>query len=391
MQKKRMAPIGLLCVLLLLGRVAPALGSVAPAFGEARPHATVDTQAFSRVQLREGPAEKAKVLGVYYTGTDVECVSSPSEEWVQVIIGSQTGYLKAEFLASGEAAKSVQASPAVKVVDLKKGGALSLRGEPTKRSKALLRLSEGDSVTLHGITADGWGYVTADGHTGYVLAEYLSLQIGPRQYATRVFTKAPNEKSSISVQYPRFKGEDMNALNDLILEKVRSFAGFDPNDSMGRPGLIVDYQMEVTLQNDRILSLIFWGTSTVIGSKHTYTDLIAFNVDMKTLEEISLTDLYAVDEDFEKVFFAKAFFPLGPRTSYREKYFARMLRKQTKDAENYSWFDKPSTLAYFLRPDGLVVSLPADHSTGCDHFEGQLTYADVQEFYMLPQNIWELR
>ena len=48
----------------------------------------------------------------------------------------------------------------------------------------------------------------------------------------------------------------------------------------------------------------------------------------------------------------------------------------------------PGNVSCFLKPDGLVLSMPAIHATGSDHFEAQLRYEEIQSFYRLKRNYW---
>ena len=54
-----------------------------------RPTAYVDGGTVDQVHLRQKPASDARSLGLYFTGTEVECWSDPSETWVHVSIGAE--------------------------------------------------------------------------------------------------------------------------------------------------------------------------------------------------------------------------------------------------------------------------------------------------------------
>ena len=56
-----------------------------------RPTAYVDGGTVDQVHLRQKPASDARSLGLYFTGTEVECWSDPSETWVHVSIGAEDG------------------------------------------------------------------------------------------------------------------------------------------------------------------------------------------------------------------------------------------------------------------------------------------------------------
>ena len=44
---------------------------------------------------------------------------------------------------------------------------------------------------------------------------------------------------------------------------------------------------------------------------------------------------------------------------------------------------------FFLKPEGVVISLPAVHATGSDHMEALLPYSLVKDLYLPDRNYWE--
>lgn len=42
-----------------------------------------------------------------------------------------------------------------------------------------------------------------------------------------------------------------------------------------------------------------------------------------------------------------------------------------------------------MKPEGIVLSMPALHATGSDHFEAQLNYIDIEKFYRPEQKYME--
>ncbi|MCM1561704.1 MAG: hypothetical protein NC123_19545 [Butyrivibrio sp.] len=204
-------------------------------------------------------------------------------------------------------------------------------------------------------------------------------------YSILVYTEAPNKNSSVSIQYPFFEGEGKERLNDLILAKVQEFARVDDSLFPADAGLTIDYQVEIILQNAEIVSMVFWGTSATGGGAYGTNDVIPFNIDMQTMEEVLFEDLYDANGDFQKVFFEKAYFPTSPITSHDEGSFAEMLRLQSPEYQPVSPFSIPGNVSCFLKPDALVLVMPAVHAAGNDYFEAQINYEDIEAFYLLEQ------
>ncbi|WP_310603663.1 hypothetical protein [Anaerosporobacter sp.] len=208
-------------------------------------------------------------------------------------------------------------------------------------------------------------------------------------YSMSTYTEAPNEKSSIKIEYPSFVGNNVDALNTLVYDKVQSLAKIDTSLFSSDSALTIDYQSAVTLQNSKIVSIIFWGTSNIEGSAYPVTNLFALNIDLQSMKEVTLKELYTINDEFEKVFFEKAYFPTNPITSYDEASFPEMLKLQSSEYQTVDPFSIDNNVSFFLKPDGIVLSMPATHATGSDHIEAELNYSDIQQFYQLKQNYWQ--
>lgn len=208
-------------------------------------------------------------------------------------------------------------------------------------------------------------------------------------YSILVYTEAPNKNSLISIQYPFFEGEGKEILNNLILTKAQEFAQIDGSLFPEDASLTIDYQAEITLQNAKIVSIVFWGTSSISGGAYETNDMIPFNIDIQTMKEISFEDLYVANDDFQKVFFEKAYFPTSPITSCDEVSFAEMLKLQSPEYQSISPFSILGNVSCFLKQDALVLSMPSVHATGSDHFEAQINYNDIEAFYLLEQKYWD--
>jgi len=145
------------------------------------------------------------------------------------------------------------------------------------------------------------------GNAGVALADDPVASIAPdgdAAYEICAYTAQPD----IRIAYPSFAGND--ALNALVDAEVQSLV---PEDTTG---VTIDYNCAVTLLNSRFASMVFWGYSDVEGAAHPYTDIATLNVDLTEMRQVTLGDLYTVNDEFEQTFFGKASFPSEPVTSY---------------------------------------------------------------------------
>ena len=231
--------------------------------------------------------------------------------------------------------------------------------------------NRGIAILLAGLLAvEGIGCALAEEPAAAATAETTA-------YEMQVYVTQPD----ISIGYPVFT--ENAALNALVEAKVQSLV---PEDTTG---VTIDYDCAVTLLNDRFASMVFWGYSDVEGSAHPYTDIASLNVDLSAMRAVALEDLYDTNADFETTFFAKAYFPSAPVTSYSEDRFTEMLDMQAEDFPIFDPFSVAGQVICFLKPGGIVLSMSAVHATGSDHFEAQLNYGDIQPYYQLSKNVWE--
>lgn len=220
-------------------------------------------------------------------------------------------------------------------------------------------------------------------------SQTAETQVSNMTFSISIYTDAPNKNSSVKIQYPVFAGGDSEKINALVYNKVQSLGTFDTKLFSVDSALNVNYQSAVTLQNSKIVSMVFWGTSYIDDSSYETSDLYPLNIDLKTMKEVSLNDLYKVDTGFSEVFFNKAFFPSEPITSYNAENFSEMLKLQTPEYQTVDPFSIPGNVTCFLKRDGIVLSMPSVHATGYDHFEAQIKYSDIQQFNLLQENYWD--
>lgn len=208
-------------------------------------------------------------------------------------------------------------------------------------------------------------------------------------YSMLLYTQTSDAGSTIQVEYPSFQGSNAEALNTLVSQKVQDLIQANTAFSSGEAGITMDYRSEVTLLNSKAVSMIFWGSGSIEGGAYAAGELSVLNIDLASMEEIHFEDLYIANDAFQTTFFEHAFYPTDPVTSCERERFAEMLKLQTPEYQSVDPFSIPGNVTCFLKPDGIVLSMPAMHVTGYDHFEAQLTYEDIQQFYLPGNKYWD--
>lgn len=183
MRRKRIAK-ALVCALLataLTAGVASAAGSTA-------------TVTADKLWLRSGASTGSSILGSALKGTQVTLLGSEENGWYQVSCNGKEGYMSAQWLRVDEAAdttasvlgaasdnaentestESTESTGSAEAAPVVNAGPLNVRSAPSTDAERLGTLKKGTEVTVLE-TLDGWYQVTAGDLTGYVSAQYISL------------------------------------------------------------------------------------------------------------------------------------------------------------------------------------------------------------------------
>ena len=395
-------------------------------------HAADNTMRFAQISkdipeefvyLHLKPQADAEALFGYRKGTFL-MILDEANGWYHVSIGNQQGYIKTEKITFADSFSSTASLPvALANPTNPTTGWVNLRVGPSQESEGLVRATNGQEIIVIGEN-DDWAHVIFDGKLGFMMKEFLKMtgsmtvyeakSIGYSLYTTqaapptsgkkpaagtttsasgtngtysmKVYMEAPNPKSTVSIEYPYFPGND--TLNALIYGKIQSILEY-PSSYYPQFGFTAKYRAAVTLNNSKMVSIVFWG-DVMIEKGRPGTVLRTLNVNLSSMKEVTLADLYTINTDFEAVLFTNGYFPSKPATSYNESSFSEILMLQMPENNPTGAFRFLDEVQCFLKPDGIVISLTSiNGTTGIDRFEVQANYSDLQRFYLPSTYYWE--
>ena len=154
-----------LCVLLILCLLLPsALAAGANTY-------YINGLTADRVHLRAQPNANAQSQGLYFTGTEVERISTSGSGWLYVKIGSETGYIQQDYLTQTQ---PLSQAP-LYVVNNTSSTWVNLRAGASTNTTSLGRIDNGASVWVLGETKSGWSYVETLTQRGYMMTSFLKL------------------------------------------------------------------------------------------------------------------------------------------------------------------------------------------------------------------------
>lgn len=124
------------------------------------------------LNVREGASEEAELVGKMPGNAGCEILGTEGD-WTQIKSGEVTGYVKSEFLISGEEAKAY-APQVMSTIATCTTQTLHVRQEPNTECEILALMPEGEEVEVLENLGD-WLRVSVDSEEGYVSADYVSV------------------------------------------------------------------------------------------------------------------------------------------------------------------------------------------------------------------------
>ena len=127
------------------------------------------------VNVRQEPSEEAEILGKLYDKSVGEFVSEADGGWYEITSGSVTGFVKAEYVVTGEEAIEL-AKEVRKRIATVTTTTLFVREEPSTEARTIGMVPIEDELTVteeEGL--DGWVKVSVEEGEGYVSAEFVTL------------------------------------------------------------------------------------------------------------------------------------------------------------------------------------------------------------------------
>lgn len=126
------------------------------------------------LNIRAAADEESEIVGKLYAGAG-GAVLEKGEAWTKISSGSVEGYVSTEYLLFGEDAKKRAEETGTRKATITEDN-IRVRKEPGTEA-GVLGLADLNSVYTASNVSDGWVEINYDGDTGYVSADYVSVEL----------------------------------------------------------------------------------------------------------------------------------------------------------------------------------------------------------------------
>lgn len=125
------------------------------------------------LNVRETASTDGKMVGKMPRNAACEILAREGE-WYYIASGEIKGYVKAEYIVTGNEARAL-AETLVRTVAISLTDSLNVRTEPNTESSVITTVSTGEELEFTE-TSDGWVKVSIDSDEGYVSAQFVEIK-----------------------------------------------------------------------------------------------------------------------------------------------------------------------------------------------------------------------
>jgi len=194
------------------------------------------------VNVRSLPSTEGEIVGKLYNGAvaQVQSIAGESNDWFQIISGSVTGYIKAEYFLSGEEATAV-IDTYIQTYATILADRLNVRKEASTSAKRTGYLEKEEQVLILEDLGDWLHIQYTDTTDGYIAKEYTQLAetylyaIAPEEEATqkniyqtrssRMQTNESVKPENTKIEFPATSYTSNEDLRKAIVENAMQYVG----------------------------------------------------------------------------------------------------------------------------------------------------------------------
>lgn len=175
-----------------------------------------------RLNLRAEPSKSGAILGLYYTGAQVNVLNVENDEYVRVEIGGMNGYMASEYLITAEEAVARYGEDSgfgdCRAAEVDLSGlwmqSVALHAQTDLESETVATLENGAQVSLVGILND-WAYV-ASGEEGEKVYGYLPLDVltDVGELKVSIISSGKSDSKTILYDAPNDRADEIMSLSN---------------------------------------------------------------------------------------------------------------------------------------------------------------------------------
>lgn len=168
------------------------------------------------VNIRSTPDEEGEIFGMLYNNS-AAIILEESDDWYKIKSGTVTGYIKGDYLVTGEMAETLAKELGSRIA-LVTTTTLKVREKASTESAVLTLVAHGDELIVKE-EKDGWVKVIIEGDkTGFVSTDYVEIK---QEYEEAVSIEEEEERLVAEQEALQAERERLEAEQEAILAEQR--------------------------------------------------------------------------------------------------------------------------------------------------------------------------
>lgn len=131
----------------------------------------------SYLNIRDNPSERTgKIIGKLSSNAGCDILDKTDDGWYKIRSGKVTGYVKGDYILTGQAAKD-KAMQVSKLIAIANTDGVNVRSEPNTDSKIWTQIAAKERFDVVS-QQDGWVEIELDDTTAYISSDYVDVKYG---------------------------------------------------------------------------------------------------------------------------------------------------------------------------------------------------------------------
>lgn len=153
----------------------------------------------SKLNVREKPSAKAKIIGALKKGTKVYVYNAEPGGWAKIKYNNKAGYVSSGYLVPASSDVSTFKKEAV----VKASPLLHVRATPSPKAKVIGTLKKGASVYVYATDTEGWSEIRYNGKKAYAGSSYLAFKsrLTLKEAEKLILSSEPSPDKEIKMSY----------------------------------------------------------------------------------------------------------------------------------------------------------------------------------------------
>lgn len=199
------------------------------------------------VNIRRKPGEESEIVGKLYNNSAATIIEKEGD-WYKIKSGSVNGYIKADYLITGEAAQELEKKLGTRVAKVKTA-TLNVRKQPNTNATIITQIPKGDEFEVNKEQGEWIEIILSGNQIGYVATMYVDL--------TTKFEEAVSieeerqrlqeeEEANRREQVSQTRSRNTTSRNQTVQKKTTASQGTSaaPTGTSARRDKIVSYALK---------------------------------------------------------------------------------------------------------------------------------------------------